>query len=49
MNNTINKIICSEIRIIYFYALFNRELIGAPQLNFQMYTFVPLKEGNTEN
>lgn len=38
----INKVICSEIKILYFYALFNR-VTGGSQLNFQMYIFVPLK------
>lgn len=47
MNNRINQVICSEIQIIYFYALFNRGLIGGPELNFQLYTFVPLK-GETQ-
>lgn len=43
----INKVICSEIKIIYFHTLFNIGVIGEPQLNFQMYTFVPLK-GDTQ-
>lgn len=45
-NNRTNKVI---IKIITFHGLFNRGVIGRPQLDFQMYTSVPLKRENKEN